>query len=81
MASQPADLSAGVTEVITEGSRKMSAPKGRIVPIAPMRRFVMDLVYFAHQVPTVPVSRVIDVSDLAAARLRTQAGRRGRCSL
>jgi hypothetical protein len=34
------------------------------------RRLVCDLLYFAQKVPTVPVQRVIDVSDLAQARLQ-----------
>lgn len=64
------DPSPGAAEskAVERGLQRMSTPKGRIVPIAPMRRFVMDLVHFAHKVPTVPVSRVIDLSEVAAAR-------------
>jgi len=46
----------------------MHAVKGRMVPITGPRRFIIDLVHFAHQVPSVPVSRTMDVSALSGAR-------------
>jgi len=47
----------------------MHEPKGRPVPLSAPRRFIIDLVHFARQVPSVPVSRVMDLSPLAAARV------------
>ncbi len=46
----------------------MSSPKGKPVPIAPMRRFIMDLIHFARKVPSVPVSKVMDVHELGLVR-------------
>ena len=46
----------------------MHEPKGTILPISGPRRFIIDLVHFARQVPSVPVSRLVDVSDLIEAR-------------
>lgn len=46
----------------------MHEPKGHSVPISGPRRFINDLIYFAHQVPSVPVSRVIDVTPLTGPR-------------
>jgi hypothetical protein len=46
----------------------MHEPKGHLVPITEPRRFIIDLIHFAHQVPSVPVSRPIDVGPLLAAR-------------
>ncbi|MFO0960361.1 MAG: hypothetical protein U0800_23485 [Isosphaeraceae bacterium] len=48
----------------------MHEPKGRILPIPAPRRFIIDLVHFASQIPTVPVSRGMDVSPLFDARER-----------
>lgn len=42
----------------------MHEPMGRMVPITAARRFVIDLLHFASQVPSVPVNRVMDVSPL-----------------
>jgi hypothetical protein len=42
--------------------------KGRSIPLSLPRRFVTDLVHFAHQVPTVPVQRVINVRELEVWR-------------
>ncbi len=42
--------------------------KGRRVPISGPRRFIIDLVHFAHQIPSVPVSRPMDLSPLLDAR-------------
>jgi hypothetical protein len=46
----------------------MPEPKGRSVPLSEPRRFIIDLLHFARQVPSVPVSREMDVSALVAAR-------------
>ena len=46
----------------------MHEPKGHSVPISGPRRFVNDLIHFAHQVPSVPVSRVFDVTLLSGPR-------------
>ncbi len=48
----------------------MREPKGRYVPLSGPRRFIGDLVHFAHKVPTAPVSRVFDVSALMEPRAR-----------
>lgn len=42
----------------------MHEPKGRALPITAPRRFIIDLVHFASQVPSVPVSRAMDVAPL-----------------
>jgi len=47
----------------------MHEPKGRSLPLSGPRRFITDMVHFAHQVPTVPVSRVMTVGPLMDARL------------
>jgi len=46
----------------------MHEPSGRRVPITAPRRFIIDLVHFAQQIPTVPVSRMMDVSALRGPR-------------
>lgn len=46
----------------------MHEPKGRYVPLTGPRRFIIDLIHFARQVPSVPVSRAIDLSALMAPR-------------
>ena len=46
----------------------MSEPRGRTIPLSRTRRFILDLVYFASKVPSVPVSRTMDVGPLLAAR-------------
>src|SRR6185295_17495961 len=43
---------------------------GRTLPLSLPRRLVCDLVHFAHKVPTVPVQRIINVSQLEAARAK-----------
>jgi len=45
-------------------------PGGRSIPLSLPRRFVGDLVHFAHKVPTVPVQKMVNVASLD--RLRTQ---------
>ena len=42
----------------------MHEPKGRYLPLTGPRRFIGDLVHFAHKVPSAPVSRLFDVSPL-----------------
>ena len=46
----------------------MHEPKGRTLPLSAPRRFVTDLVHFARKVPSVPVSRTIDVGPLIGLR-------------
>ncbi len=46
----------------------MHEPKGRYLPLAGPRRFIGDLVYFARQIPSAPVSRLFDVTPLVAPR-------------
>ena len=46
----------------------MREPKGRSVPITGPRRFIIDLLHFAQQIPSVPVCRVMDVAPLFEAR-------------
>ncbi|WP_205678751.1 hypothetical protein [Aquisphaera insulae] len=48
----------------------MQEPKGRYLPLAGPRRFIGDLVHFAHKVPSAPVSRTFDVSALMGPRSR-----------
>jgi|GEM_PF-92711 hypothetical protein len=46
----------------------MREPIGRTVPLSPTRRFVIDLVTQASQIPTIPVGRVFDVAALEPSR-------------
>lgn len=46
----------------------MHESKGRSLSLSAPRRFVMDLVHFARKVPSVPVSRVMDVGSLCGPR-------------
>jgi hypothetical protein len=48
----------------------MHEPKGRYLSLTGPRRFIGDLVHFAHKVPSAPVSRLFDVSPLLHARVR-----------
>jgi hypothetical protein len=48
----------------------MHEPQGRYLPLSGPRRFIGDLVHFAHKVPSAPVSRVFDVSSLFEPRDR-----------
>jgi pyruvate/2-oxoglutarate dehydrogenase complex dihydrolipoamide acyltransferase (E2) component len=48
----------------------MHEPKGKYLRLAGPRRFIGDLVHFAHRIPSAPVSRVIDVKKLIAPRSR-----------
>ena len=42
--------------------------EGAYLPLPGPRRFIGDLVHFAHKVPSAPVSRTFDVSALVRAR-------------
>jgi hypothetical protein len=53
---------------------------GRNIPLSLPRRLVCDLVHFAHQVPTVPVQRVINIALLEPLRAQLQL-RPSWCSL
>jgi hypothetical protein len=46
----------------------MHEPKGRYLPLGGPRRFIGDLVYFARQIPSAPVSRLFDVTPLVGPR-------------
>ncbi len=46
----------------------MPEPRGRTLPLNGPRAFIADLVHFAKKVPTVPVSRVMDLSGLVEPR-------------
>ena len=46
----------------------MHEPKGRLIPISGPRRFINDLVYFARRVPSVPVSRTMNLGPLIEPR-------------
>lgn len=47
----------------------MHESKGSNLPITGPRRFIIDLVHFARQVPSTPVSRVVNVAPLFEARV------------
>ena len=46
----------------------MPQPVGRNLSLSLPRRFICDLVHFAHKVPTVPVERRMSLAEVAAAR-------------
>lgn len=46
----------------------MHEPKGRTLPLSGPRRFINDLVHFAGRIPSVPVSRMMDLGPLIEAR-------------
>jgi hypothetical protein len=48
----------------------MPEPKGRSLPLSGPRKFIIDLVHFASQVPSIPVARTLDVGPLIDARRR-----------
>ncbi len=50
----------------------MSQPTGRNLALSLPRRFICDLVHFAHKVPSVPVQRRMNVAALVAARERAE---------
>ena len=45
-------------------------PRGRSRLLSPARTFVSDLVYFAKQVPSVPVERRMHLAEVVEARQR-----------
>jgi hypothetical protein len=51
----------------------MQEPKGHYLPLAGPRRFIGDLVHFAHRIPSAPVSRTIDLGALGEPRKRHDA--------
>ncbi len=46
----------------------MREPKGVVFPLSVPRRLIVDLLHFARRVPSIPLSRLMDVSSLSAAR-------------
>ncbi len=46
----------------------MREPKGVVFPLSVPRRLIADLLHFASRVPSIPLSRMMDVSALFAAR-------------
>ena len=52
----------------------MREPKGVVFPLSVPRRLIVDLLHFARRVPSIPLSRLMDVSALMAAR-RTNPAR------
>ena len=46
----------------------MREPKGVVFPLSVPRRLIVDLLHFARRVPSIPLSRMMDVSGLFAAR-------------
>ena len=46
----------------------MREPKGVVFPLSVPRRLIADLLHFARRVPSIPLSRLMDVSALFAAR-------------
>ncbi len=46
----------------------MREPKGIVFPLSVPRRLIADLLHFARRVPSIPLSRLMDVSELQAAR-------------
>jgi len=50
----------------------MPQPVGRKLPLSLPRRFISDLVHAAHQIPTVPVQRRMNLAAVVAARQAAQ---------
>ncbi len=46
----------------------MREPKGVVFPLSVPRRLIADLLHFARRVPSIPLSRLMDVSELQVAR-------------
>ena len=46
----------------------MREPKGVVFPLSVPRRLIADLLHFAGRVPSIPLSRMMDVAALRAAR-------------
>jgi hypothetical protein len=51
----------------------MHEANGRYLALSGPRRFIGDLVHFAHKVPSAPVSRVFDLSQLVEPRMQHPA--------
>jgi hypothetical protein len=58
----------------------MAQPVGRRVPVSLPRRFIGDLVHFAHKVPLCTMQRTTRLAPVAAARLQANP-RPGWCAL
>src|SRR5437764_1422221 len=70
--STPARLRRGMQggrRVLARRGARMHEPKGRSLPLNGPRRFIIDLVHFARRVPSVPVSRRVDLSPLSGPRV------------
>jgi hypothetical protein len=50
----------------------MGKKTGRTLPLSTPRRLIGDLLHFARQVPSVPVQRLMNLSDLVEARARAK---------
>jgi hypothetical protein len=48
----------------------MGKKVGRMIALSTPRRLIGDLLYFSHQIPTVPVQRRMNLADVAEARAR-----------
>jgi len=48
----------------------MGSIRGRYFPLSLPRRWISDLLYFARQIPTVPVERVMDLGEVQKVRTR-----------
>jgi hypothetical protein len=46
----------------------MHQPRGFNIPLSLPRRFICDMLHFAHFVPSIPVQRRMQLADLVAAR-------------
>ncbi|CAN5808180.1 hypothetical protein BH23PLA1_BH23PLA1_02980 [soil metagenome] len=46
----------------------MHKPKGRYLPLSEPRRFIIDMMHFARQVPSIPVGRTMELGPLIEAR-------------
>ncbi len=46
----------------------MREPKGVVFPLSVPRRLIADLLHFARRVPSIPLSRMMDVSELLGPR-------------
>src|ERR1019366_6134747 len=54
----------------TQVEADMAKKVGRTLPLSTPRRLIGDLLHFARQVPSVPVQRLMNLSDLVEARAR-----------
>src|SRR5260370_5197071 len=46
----------------------MQQPRGSTIPLSLPRRFLCDMLHFAHTVPSIPVQRRMHLAELVAAR-------------